>query len=228
MLKKTTGIVIGYTKYRETSIITKIFTRELGLKSYVVNGVRSNKSSSKVALFQPLTLVDLVVYDKENANIHRISEIKSDISFQRIPFDFIRSGISMFMAEILGKVVFDNYQNELLFDHLKNQILALDAELYQPGLFALHFLIGTSRYLGFEPEDANDFFLQLPVDQSSSNYTKKSLFLNQILESEPHSPTEVPGNIKRQLLDDWILFYKIHIDGFGEIKSLSVLRTLLA
>ncbi|GAB2991536.1 DNA repair protein RecO [Cyclobacterium sediminis] len=228
MLKKTTGIVIGYTKYRETSIITKIFTRELGLKSYVVNGVRSSKSSSKVALFQPLSLVDMVVYDKENANIHRISEIKSDLSFQRIPFDFIRSGISMFMAEVLGKVVFDNYQNELLFDHLKVKILSLDAEQYQPGLFALYFLISTSRYLGFEPEDANDFFLQLPVDQTGSNYNSKIQCLNQLLDEEVQPAPMIPGIIKRQLLDDWILFYKIHIEGFGEIKSLSVLRTLLS
>ncbi|GEO22796.1 DNA repair protein RecO [Cyclobacterium qasimii] len=228
MLKKTTGIVIGYTKYRETSIITKIFTRELGLKSYVVNGVRSTKSSSKVALFQPLTLVDLVVYDKENANINRIAEIKSDSSFQRIPFDFIRSGISMFVAEIMGKVVYDNYQNELLFDHLRKQILTLDAEHYQPALFPLYFLISTSRYLGFEPEDAADFFLQLPVDQSGRIYNNKVQFLDQILESEDHSPPVIPGNAKRQLLDDWILFYKIHMDGFGEIKSLTVLRTLLS
>jgi len=228
MLKKTTGIVIGYTKYRETSIITKIFTRELGLKSYVVNGVRSTKSSSKIALFQPLTLVDLVVYDKENANINRISEIKSDTSFQRIPFDFIRSGISMFVAEILGKIVYDNYQNELLFDHLQKQILALDAEQYQPGLFALYFLISTSRYLGFEPEDAADFFLQLPIDQSGRIYNNKVQFLGQILQSTDHTPPVIPGNVKRQLLDDWILFYKIHMDGFGEIKSLTVLRTLLS
>ena len=228
MLKKTTGIVLGYTKYRETSIITRIFTRELGLKAYVVNRVRSEKSSTKIALFQSLTLLDLVVYDKENANINRISEIKSDRSFQRIPFDFIRSGISMFMAEILSKVIFANYQNELLFDNLRQRILALDSEHYHPGLFALYFLIGTSRYLGFEPEDAKDFFLQLPLDPSGSSFKSKINYLDQILESSPESPPSVPGKIKRQLLDDWLLFYKVNMDGFGDVKSLTVLRTLLS
>jgi DNA repair protein RecO (recombination protein O) len=228
MLKKTTGIVLGYTKYRETSIITKIFTRELGLKSYVVNGVRSEKSAAKIALFQSLTLLELVVYDKENANINRLSEIKSDYSFQRIPFDFIRSGISMFMAEILSKVIFTNYQNEILFDNLRKQIIALDSEHYHPGLFALYFLMGTSRYLGFEPEDGKDFFLQLPLDPSGSSFKAKINCLDQILESNPESPPVIPGKIKRQLLDDWLLFYKVNIDGFGEVKSLSVLRTLLS
>jgi DNA repair protein RecO (recombination protein O) len=132
------------------------------------------------------------------------------------------------MAEILSKVIFANYQNELLFDNLRKRILALDSENYHPGLFALYFLIGTSRYLGFEPEDAKDFFLQLPLDQSGSSFNSKINYLDQILESSPESPPSVPGKIKRQLLDDWLLFYKVNMDGFGEVKSLTVLRTLLS
>lgn len=103
MLKKTQGIVIHYIKYRESSIIVKIFTRDLGLKSYIVNGVRSAKSKSKMALYQPLSLLDLVVYDKENASLNRISEVKLNYPFQRIPFDFHRSGVAMFVGEVLSK-----------------------------------------------------------------------------------------------------------------------------
>ena len=65
MLQKTQGIVLSYIKYKDSSIIVRIFTRELGLKGYVVNGARSGGKASKIALFQPLTLLDLVVYEKE-------------------------------------------------------------------------------------------------------------------------------------------------------------------
>ena len=41
MLRKTQGIVLSYIKYKDSSIIVRIFTRELGLKGYVVNGARS-------------------------------------------------------------------------------------------------------------------------------------------------------------------------------------------
>ena len=76
MLKKTAGIVLSHIKYKDTSIIVRIFTRDLGLKAYLVNGVRSLGKGSKIALYQPLTLLDLVVYDKENTGLQRISEAK--------------------------------------------------------------------------------------------------------------------------------------------------------
>ncbi|WP_375583456.1 DNA repair protein RecO [Cyclobacterium xiamenense] len=227
MLRKTSGIVISYIKYRETSIIVRIFTRDMGLKTYLVNGVRSARSKTKMAHFQPLTLLDLVVYDRETASINRISEAKLARAFQRIPFDFYRSGIGMFMGEILGKVVVDNYQNEQLFDYFFESILELDGPTFQPGLFILRFLIRTSRYLGFEPEDAGEFYLQLPVDPDSRWQGEKTQFLNRLLEDSESVAASLPGHLKRRLTDDWILFYKIHIDGFGDIKSLAVLRTLV-
>lgn len=227
MLRKTRGIVINYIKYRETSIIVRIFTRDLGLKTYLVNGVRSEKSKTKMAHFQPLTLLELVVYDRENANLNRISEVKLANAFRRIPFDFYRSGISMFMGEILGKVVVDNYQNEVLFDYLFKLILKLDSSEFQPGLFILLFLIRTSRYLGFEPEDAREFYLQLPVEQTGNTHQDKISFLDLLFDSEETLLPALPARLKRMLIDDWILFYKIHIDGFGDIKSLAVLRTLV-
>ena len=44
MLEKTEGIVLNYLKYRDTSIIVRIYTRKYGLQSYIVNGIRSQKS----------------------------------------------------------------------------------------------------------------------------------------------------------------------------------------
>ncbi|MFO7823095.1 MAG: DNA repair protein RecO [Cyclobacterium sp.] len=226
MLKKTTGIVIKYTKFRETSIITRIFTRDLGLKTYLINGVRSNKSKTKMAHFQPLTLLDLVVYEKESANINRLSEVKLARAFHRIPFDFYRSGISMFIGEILGKIIFDNYQNEQLFDFLFEKISDLDSEDFQPGLFILLFLMKTSRFLGFEPSDATDFYLQLPLNQSGKLYEDKKGHLDRLMLSGAQDQLTIPGKIKSALMDDWLLFYKIHMEGFGEIKSLAILRSM--
>src|SRR5690606_15189127 len=108
MRKKTKGIVINYLKYRETSIIVRIYTRQLGLKSYVVNSVRSEIPRYKIALFQPLSLLELVVYHREGVSLNRISETKLAYAFHRIPFDYYRSGIAMFVGEVLGKAIYEN------------------------------------------------------------------------------------------------------------------------
>lgn len=227
MLRKTKGIVINYIKYKESSIITKVFTRELGMKTYIVNGVRSPKSKTKMAHYQPLSILDLVVYEKENASINRISEAKLAHAFQRIPFDFYRSGIAMFMGEVLSKVIYDNYQNESLFDFLFNAICLLDSEDYHRGTYILALLSCTSRFLGFEPEGAMDFFGQLPQDKAANDFQIKTVHLTGLLEKGFDYSQQVPSNIRKTLLDDWLLFYKIHIENFGDMKSIQVLRNLI-
>jgi DNA repair protein RecO (recombination protein O) len=80
MLQKTSGIVLGFLRYGDSSIITRVYTEEYGLQSYIVNGVRSAKAKNKISLYQPLTLLDLVVYHKENKDLKRISEVKKQLS----------------------------------------------------------------------------------------------------------------------------------------------------
>lgn len=227
MLKKTKGIVISYIKYRDTSIITRIFTRDLGLKSYVVNGIRSSKSKPKMALYQPLTLLELVVYDRDNSSLNHISEAKLDYAFQRIPFDFHRSGIALFMGEVLGKCIYDDYQNEELFDFLFQAVELLDKEQVSLGTYPISFLIQMTRYLGFEPEDAGNFYEQMPVNRGSMPHQAKESHLDRLIRERFISTELIPKHIRKALLEDVLLFYQLHLENFTEIKSLAVLRSLV-
>ncbi len=77
MLIKTRGIVLSYLKYRETSIIARIYTERLGVQSYVVNGVRKAKPPGRIALFQPFTLLELVAYvARGSGGLTRLSEFR--------------------------------------------------------------------------------------------------------------------------------------------------------
>ena len=105
MLHKTKGIVLHFIRYSDTSIIAKIYTEAFGLQSYIVNGVRSKSAKNKIALFQPLTLLDLVVYHKENSTLQRISEMRCAEPYQSIPFKVHKSSIALFTAEILQKTL---------------------------------------------------------------------------------------------------------------------------
>ena len=105
MLHKTKGIVFRFTPYGETSIIVNIFTDAFGLQTYIVNSVRSKSSKSKIALYQPLTLLDLIVYHKENANILRIKEATCSYSYHHLLSDPKKSCIGLFINEVLNKTV---------------------------------------------------------------------------------------------------------------------------
>ena len=150
MLEKTRGIVLRYFKYQESSIIVHIFTEKLGLQSYIVNSVR-RKASNKIALFQPLTLLDLVVYHSEKKQIQRIKELRCYYAYEKIPWDIGKSAILIFLSEILSKVIKEGSESDGLFDFINDSLITLDKMRVKTENFHLIFLIKLSRYFGFFP-----------------------------------------------------------------------------
>ncbi|MFN3999117.1 DNA repair protein RecO [Algoriphagus sp.] len=228
MIRKTSGLVLSSIRYKDTSIIVKIFTRELGLKSYLINGVRSMGKGSKMALYQPLTLLDLVVYNKENSGLQRISEAKLQRAHQRIPFDFSRTSIALFMTEVINRSIYENYQNESLYDFLSESVVFLDQEETVLAHFPLVFLIEKSKYLGFSPEDAEGFILE--SDKQPFSHEELPLTLNylQTLVVEKYQCSgKVSGFLRRKLLDHLLDFYAQQMENPSSFKSLTVIRQVM-
>jgi DNA repair protein RecO (recombination protein O) len=221
VLQKTRGIVFRFTKYAESSIIVTIFTEQLGLQTYIVNSARSKSGKGKIALYQPLTLLELVVYYKENANILRIKEVKCFHPYQTLTSDFRKSTIALFLCEIVNKAVKEQSHTQELGNFLFNSFIALDGLQNNIENFHLLFLIQLSRHLGFgaykQGEILTPFF----------NDDKEERILNQLLQADYN--TSIPMNQlqRRNLLDVMLRFYTQHIEGFGEIKSLAVVRELI-
>ncbi len=53
------------------------------------------------------------------------------------------------------------------------------------------------------------------------------LFLRELSISDFGNHVHVNRKVRNELLDFLLIYYKLHIDGFGEMKSLQVLRELL-
>ncbi|MGY6521874.1 MAG: DNA repair protein RecO [Mongoliitalea sp.] len=228
MLVKTQGLVISYIRFKDTSIIVKIFTRELGLKSYIVNGVRSSTAKSKMAVYQPMTLLDLVVYFKESSAINRINEVKLLHAYQRIPFDFKRSGIVMFMAEVLSKSIYEDYQNDSLFDFLHESLRLLDSNDVKLAHFPIAFLLENSKYLGFAPETSESFFEEMNLDWASiRDFQTEAAYLEDMLAHAFDFEGLVPGMARRNLLDMLLSFYTRHLEQEKEWKSIKILRQIM-
>jgi DNA repair protein RecO (recombination protein O) len=97
----TKAIVLHQIKYAETSIIAWLFTEKFGRKSYIFNNARGLKSKYNFAIFQPLTQLDLVVYNNNKPHLQRVKEASQAIHYQSITSHFIKSTITFFLAEIL-------------------------------------------------------------------------------------------------------------------------------
>jgi len=222
MLLKTGGIVFRFIRYKETSVIATIFTEKLGIQSYIVNGVRSKKPKIGIALFQPLTLLEMVVYHKENTSLNRISEIRCVYPFVDIPFNVRKSAIALFLAEVLFKSIKHESHPEIVYKFLHSSLLSLEHLSTHFENFHLQFLLKLTRHLGFQPASGSSFGNQL-----LHGGTTMTDGVDHFLKKGYNSYLAISSKKRLQILDNILEFYKQHIDGFGIIQSTHILHNVI-
>jgi DNA repair protein RecO (recombination protein O) len=223
MLYKTRGIVFKFIKYRESSIIATILTEKLGVQSYIVNSVRTKKPSHSISHFQPLTLLDMVVYNKENATLNRVSEIRCEYQFQSIPYQHSKSAIALFLSEVMYKVIKHESHPDDIFQFVHDSVLSLDHLDSGYENFHLQFLLKLTRYLGFYPESGIEINSQLTHKADNISLEIDTLLNN----SYDFKIGKVSNSERIQLLDHILDFYHLHIENLGEINSYRILREVL-
>ena len=240
MIIKTRGIILRIVKYSETSIIADIYTEAKGLRSYIVSGVRTQKAKISAGLMQVMSLVDLVCYEKEEANkLNRIKEIKAAYVYNSLPFDVQKSSIGLFMTEVARRTIRETEENKTLFNFLFDVFQFLDE--IPEGYANLHlaFLCELSNILGFQPHletytegavfDLKEgVFTQGIIGHSHFLDPNLSKILRGVLETDWHRSDEVKmTRVERlQLLNELLNFYRFHIDNFPEINSLKILQEI--
>jgi len=218
MIVKTRGIVFRFTKFKETSIIVTIFTEQFGLQAYIVNGVRSKSAKNRIALYQPLTLLNLVVYHRENANIERIKEISCLYPYRSLMSDVKKSSLAMFLNELLNKTVKDESHAAEIFEFLCQSLIALDSQQEGYENFHLIFMLKLCRFLGFGVYNLNEVLGGRVTDDE----TEKILIA--LLKADYNTPLKINNSQRRILLELLLKFYTDHMENLGELKSVQVLR----
>jgi len=241
MLYKVKGIVLHSVKYSETSVIVKIYTDLFGLKSFLIRGIRSKKSKIKSGLFQPLTLLDLVIYHKITASLQSIKEVHIAYPFKSLPFDIKKSSIALFINELLYKSIREEEKNPELFNFLWNSCIQLDRFDGNINCFHLVFSIHLTHFLGIMPQrnysDSRQIF-NVKEGQFQSNIPEHALFLdsensftlNTIISTplEMASILKISPSSRARLLSTIIIYFQYHLQGFSEMQSHHVLHSILS
>lgn len=239
MLHKTEGIVIRSVKYSETSLISTIFTRELGIQSYMVNGVRGRKARYAGApLLQAASILQMEVYHKEHKKLQRIREFNSAYLYQNIPRSVIRGSMALFLMEVSKKAIINGVRNPEVFDLLKRCLTNIDRE-EKVGNYHLHYLIRLSQILGFGPQFRDGyrayfnlregiFQEYLPGHGDFMDEESSYLLARLMTESGAVSSVKADRNMRRKLLRMLLRFFELHLEHFGKIRSEAILDSVFA
>lgn len=242
MLKKIEGVVLRTTKYSETSVICDVYTKELGVRTYIMNGVRKKKSKVSPGLLRPMSLVEMVVYHHEEKDINRIKEVKPNYIYAKIPFDVSRGSIGLFITEVAQKTLKETEPNTALFGFLEHVYVLLDKTTCKINALPSWFLVHFANYLGLRPVIGNDLTSdsvfsysdgQLLPERPTHHYyfspTSTHLLAALLkLDYEDCTALEISAEDRRNFLSDMLRYYQYHIDNFGELNSIAVLQIVFA
>ena len=110
---KTEGIVLQSVRYGDTSLIVRIYTRQYGLRSYMLKGAFNHGSNNRAALFQNLNVVSYVeVNNKKSGTLNYLKDAQLALVYHSLPFVMNKSAILMFVSELLSKTITEEVLHE--------------------------------------------------------------------------------------------------------------------
>lgn len=232
------GIVFQSIRFKDTQFIVRIYTQELGLKSFLIRSGKSAKTNI-LPMIQPLNMVEIEANFKENQKLITPKSIRLATSYASIPFDPVKSAVALFLDEILYKTIADDYQNEQLFTFLEFALLSFD-QLEITRNFHLWFLIELTKYYGFYPQinDPGDGYFDLMQGESAAVMPKHRFYLEGFwkekwlffIDKKLMEANEIPlgGAERKYLLELSVQYIQLHLENAREIKSLDVLHEVFS
>jgi len=239
MLVSSSAIVLSKVRYQDNDLIIKCLTRDLGVVSYMVKNISvSKKSKNKFAFFQLLNILDLETNYNPNRSIQYIKDLKIKYSFKSLHTNIYKSSVVMFLSEILSTIIHNEIEDVELFDFIEDSLIWYDRSK-DSSAFYLIFLMKITNYLGFYPDctnmDYNYFNLEEGLFENSKNskyvISGDDLVLFKTILGIKFDSNKLPfiDKLKKKyILKNILIYYKLHVDGFKDPKSLKVLNQIFA
>lgn len=239
MLIKTEGIVIYKVKYSETSLVVHLLTKELGVKAFMIKGLRSKKSKTSVALFDYMNMIDVVASQRSGSELLTIREVgfSSDSGFQSL--DIHKNTILLFIADFIHKILTNPGTDVALYQFVNHSVnYFVHSERKIPD-FHLWFITRFAAFLGINPIDnyeahcsifsipqARFIPISLPVEGTFTASSSRMLHHYLNLSAEHCGENMEPLNSRNQYLEEMLFYYRFHLEHFSGLKSHEILKSV--
>ena len=236
---KTRAIVLKAIRYGDNSLIVKLLTEQNGLQSFMVKGAYNKTAKIRAALFQPLTLLEIVSANSKG-ELGYLKEATVEYAYQNIPININKNAIVLFLCELLSKSIQESETDLELFVFIRHALVHLDEMDDNYADFPLKFSMELSRFIGFAP-NIDDYKPGYVFDLEEGCFRHDGAGVNYLIDNSlsglfyklcgnnifDNVCLNLTNSERRQLLEAVITYYKLHVSGFNEMKSTEILKTVL-
>lgn len=216
MTTNTELIVLHTTKFGENSIVVHALSREYGRRSFLVRGAGKRLMS----LFLPLNILEADIVETTKSTLFTARNLTARHPLLGIRSNVFKNSMTMFMSEVLYRVVKDGGNEPGLYEWCEKNILLLDAVQTDFSNFHLRFLLELTVALGFSPEcrDLQPFV--------GDHYP----IVEQLMRGSFAETMLIPlsGPIRNEIAEEILRYIEFHTESSVNVNSLRVLRDLFA
>ena len=217
MTTNTGLIVLHTTKFGENSLVVHTLSKDYGRRSFLVKGVGKKAGMS---LFLPLNVLEADIVETSRSTLYTARNIVARYPLLGIRNDIFKNSMTMFMSEVLYRVVREGAYEEGLFEWCEKNILLLDAVSIDFSNFHIRFLLELSVALGFSPE-ARDL-----VPFVGDHYPVIERFMTVPFAESMLIPLN--GVARNEIAEEILRYIEFHSESAVNVNSLKVLRELFS
>ena len=175
MIVKNQAIVIKSFSYGDTSLISRLILNDGNKISLLIKGAKSIKSN-KNALFQPLNLIDIDYYHKDNRDIQIYKEATLINGFIGIRKSFDCIKYSLCMIDVIDKTLAKHNNEDVIFNLLHDCLLKMNNN--NKKIVFIYFLLIYSYYSGYSITNLNFKSFNINFSDNFEYESLKKLILN--------------------------------------------------
>lgn len=217
MVKDTELIVLHTTRFGENSLVVHTLSKEYGRRSFLVKGLGKK---SIMSLFLPLNILEADIVESSKSNLYIARNLVARHPLLGVRNSLFKNSMTMFMSEVLYRVIKDGTNEQGLFEWCEKNILLLDAIETDFSNFHIRFLLELAMVMGFSPQafDLKPFvrdhypvvrdFMTLPFAESML--------------------IPLSGPVRNEIAEEILRYIEFHSDSAVNVNSLKVLRELFA
>ena len=209
-------IVLHTTKFGENSVVVHTLSREYGRRSFLVRGAGKRLMS----LFLPLNILEADIVESTRSTLFTARNLTARHPLLGIRSNVFKNSMTMFMSEVLYRVIKEGAAEQGLYEWCERNILLLDAVQNDFSNFHLRFLLELTVALGFSPESRD---LQPFV---GDHYPTVERFMQTSFAESMLIPLN--GSVRNEIAEEILRYIEFHTESSVNINSLKVLRDLYA
>lgn len=173
-----------------------------------------------MSLFLPLSLLEADIVETDKSNLYIAKNLTARYPLLGIRNNVCKNSITMFMSEVLYRIVREGVYEQGLYEWCEKNILILDAMQEDFSNFHIRFLLELTVALGFSPE-ANGL---RPF--AGDHYPVVEKFMTLPFADSMLIPLN--GAVRNEIAEYILRYIEFHTEASVNINSLKVLRELFS